>query len=308
MNETTGDRVCVAIGEILWDVFPSGPRFGGAPANFACHLAALGGKAVLVGAVGNDQLGARAFKLLSARGVRTEHIYLDWTRPTGIVDVSVDDEGHASYSFADNTAWDAIPWTNSLANRARQSDLCCFGTLAQRSETSAHTIRKFLAATPEDSIRLLDVNLRPPFFNEELILESLGTANALKLNDGEFAHLAKLCALEGAGEGDPSALRRLAGEFDLQFIALTKGAHGSVLIDGDEVSCLDGTETPPVEIVDTVGAGDSFTAAVALGFLDRIANPALSLESIHLRAARIASYVCTQSGATPQIPQTYSDY
>jgi len=153
-------RPVIGLGEILWDVFPDGPRFGGAPANFACHAAALGAEAHMVGAVGCDELGRRALAELKQRGVQTGAVACDRKRPTGTVTVTLDPQGHASYTFAADTAWDALAWTQQLAELAAEAAAVCFGTLGQRSECSRRTIQRFVAATPPETLRLLDVNLR----------------------------------------------------------------------------------------------------------------------------------------------------
>jgi len=283
--------VIVGLGEILWDVFPDGPRFGGAPANFACHVAALGHPSEMVSAVGKDELGERALTELRNRGVATRCVHRHEDRPTGIVTVSLDDEGHASYEFAADTAWDAVPWSGELARVAEQTSAVSFGTLGQRSECSRQTIRRFLAATPSTALRIFDINLRPPFVSDSVILESLALANVLKLNDEELPELAALCAWTGP---DVEILQKLAEKFTLRAVALTRGAGGAVLLGGSQVSEHPGIET---HVVDTVGAGDAYTAVLTLGLLE-----GRNLDAINRGACQVAAFVCSQSGATPQLP------
>jgi len=284
-------RPVIGLGEILWDVFPDGPRFGGAPANFACHAAALGAEAHMVGAVGCDELGRRALAELKQRGVQTGAVACDRKRPTGTVTVTLDPQGHASYTFAADTAWDALAWTQQLAELAAEAAAVCFGTLGQRSECSRRTIQRFVAATPPETLRLLDVNLRPPFYDDAVIHESLRLANVLKLNDDELPVVGRLCGLDGP---PIELMRALAGRFELQAVAFTRGAKGAVLLRGEQLSEHPGVET---QVVDTVGAGDAFAAALAIGLLEN-----RDLDVINRQACRIAAFVCSQSGATPKLP------
>ncbi len=281
----------VGLGEILWDVFPDGPRFGGAPANFACHVAALGGNAQMVSALGCDDYGRQAFDELNTRGVGTDGVRRDAERPTGTVTVSLDADGHASYEFASDTAWDALPWSDGLARLAAETSAVSFGTLGQRIQRSRETIRQFVKATPAGARRIFDVNLRPPFVTDPVILDSLPLANVLKLNDEELPTLAALCELSGS---QIEIMRQLAGRFALDVVALTRGDRGAVLLRGEEVSEHPGVAT---EVVDTVGAGDAFTAVLALGLL-----AGSDLTTINEDACKVAAFVCSQSGATPQLP------
>ncbi len=282
--------VIVGLGEILWDVFPDGPRFGGAPANFACHVAALGGNSQIVSAVGRDKLGEKALAELGNRQVGTSGVHRHEDRPTGIVTVSLDADGHASYEFAADTAWDALPWSAELAQLAERTSAVCFGTLGQRNQRSRETIRRFVSATPSAALRIFDVNLRPPFVSDSVILESLALTNVLKLNDEELPTVAALCDLSGS---DVEVMQELADRFALRAVALTRGPRGAVLVRDGRLS-----EHPGVaaEVVDTVGAGDAFTAALALGLLD-----GSDLEAINRSACQLAAFVCSQSGATPRL-------
>lgn len=282
--------VVVGLGEVLWDVFPDGPRFGGAPANYACHAASLGAHAYVASAVGRDDLGERALQALRDKSVDTRAV-AQYEAPTGAVHVKLDDEGKATYEFLANTAWDQLAWSESLAELAAGADAVCFGTLGQRSLTSRQTIHQFVSATPVNCLRIFDINLRTPFFSDDVILESLKLANILKLNDDELPFLANLLRLDGS---DQSVMRQVAQQFELQMVALTRGAQGAILVHGDQTSEHPGVETT---VVDTVGAGDSFTAALTLGLLANV-----DLDSIIDRASRVAAYVCSQSGATPELP------
>lgn len=286
----TAKPVVVGLGEVLWDVFPDGPRFGGAPANYACHAASLGADSRMVSAVGRDDLGERALQALRDQGVETSEVQRS-DYPTGVVHIQLDVEGKASYEFLDNTAWDHLEWLTELASLAERTAAVCFGTLGQRSRDSRETIQRFVRATPVSCLRIFDINLRPPFYANDTILESLHIANILKLNDDELPIVAKLCGLGGTNR---DMMRSLAERFDLQLVALTRGASGALLVRGEQASDHAGVAT---SVIDTVGAGDSFTAAMTLGLL-----AGRDLESINDRASRVAAFVCSQAGATPSLP------
>lgn len=290
----TATPTIVGLGEVLWDVFPDGPRFGGAPANFACSAAGVGGDAVcvaMVSAVGNDELGRKALQALIEHAVDVQCVdQLDFQ--TGRVLVSLDDRGQATYEFAANTAWDHLEWRSNLKTLSERTDAVCFGTLGQRSERSAKTIEQFVLSTPRTSLRVFDVNLRPPFWTSDAVLRSLEMANVLKLNDVELPIVAGLLQIEGNHE---SVLRQLVKRYSLKLAALTRGANGSLLVsDTGEIRDLPGK---PTNVVDTVGAGDAFTAAMIVGLLSN-----RNLADIHSWAAEVAAYVCSQGGATPAIP------
>jgi fructokinase len=283
----------IAIGEILWDVFPDGPRFGGAPANFGCSAAELGReKAVvtMVSAVGDDELGRRALEALANRGVHTAAVQVNGY-PTGRVDVELDEHGAAAYQFAENCAWDHLAWNRDLEVLAKGCDAVCFGTLGQRGRESQETIRALVRATPESALRILDVNIREPFISDELILASLDLANVLKLNDEELPVIGRFCNVSGS---NIEIMRQVARRFAIRHVALTRGPNGAVIVSEDSVSELPGV---PVKVVDTVGAGDAFTASMTLGLL-----AGHDLEAINRNAIATASYICSQPGATMPFP------
>lgn len=283
----------VGIGEILWDIFPDGPRFGGAPANFACSAAELAKSSAnvsMLSAVRNDELGQAAISALQERGVDTTSVQIS-PKPTGNVMVGLDVTGTASYRFAEDSAWDHLEWNDRLRKLAVNCDAVCFGTLGQRSEQSRDSIRKFIGEMPASALRILDVNLRSPFFSEDLILDSLSRANVLKLNETEL----RLIAASTNCHGTPvETMQKLARKYQLRSVTLTLGADGAILLSDGIVSELPGV---PVSVVDTVGAGDAFTAAMVLGLLSGV-----NVESINRFAMRVASYVCSQRGATMAFP------
>lgn len=284
----------LAVGEILWDLLPAGKQLGGAPTNFAYHAAQLGARAVIVSAIGDDALGREVLDRVRALGLDTAHIATDPAHPTGTVTVSLDPAGQPSYTIHENVAWDFVPHTPALQELAAQADAVCFGTLAQRSPATRQTIRAVLAATRRDCLRILDINFRQHFYDRDVVDASLRHATVLKINDHELPELLRMLGLPSAGPSSPADL--FARHPHLRWVALTRGAHGSVLYSRDgDASHHPGT--PPGRVADTVGAGDSFTAALAVGLLR-----GLPLAEINARANRLASYVCTQPGATPPIP------
>ncbi len=281
----------VGIGELLWDMLPDGGRLGGAPTNFACHCHQLGGEAYPVSCVGDDDLGRRARAGLEHLGVSTEYIQQSATHPTSRVLVSLDNAGKPSYEILADVAWDHLEFTSNLKNLATSLNAACFGVLAQRTAGSRETIRTFLRQMPERALKILDVNLREPFFSKELVSESLELATILKLSDEELPVLSGYFALEG------SVIERLADlrkRFSLDLIAYTRGPDGSILMGADETDENHGFE---VIAVDSVGAGDSFTAALCTGLLR-----GKSLAEVNTFANRVAAFVCSQNGATPELP------
>ena len=280
----------VGIGEILWDIFPTGACMGGAPTNFACATAGLGGDRVrveLVSCVGKDSLGKEAIRLIQEKNVGIASIAIH-ENVTGQVLVELDSHGVASYRFVDDAAWDHLKWNDDLARLAEEAAVVCFGSLGQRERASRDTIQRFVQSTSSDCLRLFDVNLRYPFVDDITIDESLEIANALKLNDEELEYFTKRYALPS----DPiAALERMISKFSFSWIALTQGANGAILGKQGEWFSLPALQT---NIVDTVGAGDAFSATLALGILDK--KP---LHSMLAEAIQVASYVCAHRSATP---------
>ena len=283
----------VAFGEILWDMFPRGPRFGGAPANFSMHAAALGASVTMLSAVGKDDFGDKAIAILRDSLIDTRFVSQSDQYQTGQVNVEIDCFGDASYSFNDDEAWDHIHGADGIVDLAASTDAVYFGTLSQRGVDSRATLKTFLDMLPAGTLRVVDLNIRQPFCDLEVIDISLRMANVLKLNDEELSHLSTLFGFRG---DEIAQARQLREKYDLQLIALTRGERGGVLIRPDEIS-----EVPanPTFVRDTVGAGDSFTAAVTVGLLKK-----MPLDEINRAACRIAEYVCSKPGATPRLPNT----
>jgi fructokinase len=282
----------VGIGEVLWDLLPGGRQMGGAPANFAYHAGALGAEARVVSRVGRDEAGRELLQRLEQLGVPTDCVEEDPIAPTGTVTVEVAADGQPRFTIHEDVAWDRIAGEGAGRRAVAAADAVCFGTLAQRNEISRRTIRALLKTLQPESLRILDVNLRQHFYSRELIEESLAQANVLKVNETELPRLAEMFQLPGDERGQVAGI---AGQFNLRLVAFTRGGRGSLLFSEGRWSDHPGI---PAKVVDTIGAGDSFTAALALGLLT-----GWPLDEVHQRASEIAAYVCSQPGGTPELPE-----
>ncbi|BDQ33995.1 carbohydrate kinase family protein [Pseudodesulfovibrio portus] len=283
-------HLAIGLGEILWDVLPDSRMLGGAPANFAYHVNALGGAGIPVSRVGDDELGREALSVLATSGLNIDSVSVDPVHPTGTVDARIDASGVATYTFPDDVAWDFITLDADALNLAARANAVCFGTLAQRSGVSRSAIHDFLRAAP-GALKICDINLRQNFYSRAIITCSLELADVLKINDDELAILIDMYSLP---RDEKEALQALMNRHWLKLCVLTRGDRGSLVISPDAASDLPGT---PVKVTDTIGAGDSFTAALALAYLD-----GWDLDALHRRAAEVAAYVCTQPGAMPKVP------
>lgn len=286
--------VALGIGEIVWDMLPSGKQLGGAPSNFAWHSKSLGCVGAVGSCVGDDSLGDEIVDRLGAMGLDHSAVAVDPRAPTGTVEVSLTASGQPTFTIARDVAWDRIPCTTALLNLARRADVICFGSLAQRSEVSRKTIRACLTAARPKCIRIFDVNLRQRFYSAEILADSLQLTDVLKLNDEELPVVCRLLGLPGEERECISALIE-RGRLDL--LVITRGGEGATLATADDRVTV---ASKIVDVVDTVGAGDAFTAAVAVGLLAR-----LDLESIGDHAQRLAGYVCSRDGATPEAPPSF---
>ena len=285
-------KVC-GIGEVLWDAFPDGEKFGGAPANFTCHCHSLGARTYVASCIGTDQRGVEARAFLDNHGVDTSCLADSEAHETGVVIVALDDQGKPTYEIKEGVAWDNIPWTEEISALAPQLDAVCFGSLSQRNDVSRDTIRRFLAATRADCLRVFDINIRQTFYTDEVIRSSLEVATVLKLNDEELPIVARMIGAEGP---DEDIVRAVITAFDLKLVALTCGEQGALMVTPEASSFAAPAVT---DVVSTVGAGDSFTAAMIMGFLN--GEP---LDQINQQANTLAAFVCTQAGAVPELPES----
>jgi fructokinase len=282
----------VGIGEVLWDLLPSSFELGGAPANFAYHAHALGASSRIITRIGNDAFGQAILKRFEELKIADGTIQVDEAAPTGTVSVALSANGIPNYLIHENVAWDRLEVTLEALRAVREADAVCFGSLAQRSEVSRTTIQRLVAAAPAAALRVFDINLRQNYFSRDVIEQSLRLANVLKLNDGELPVLAQLFGLTGSTHHQMETLARV---FSLRLVALTRGPAGSLLFqDGKWSDC----PSIPIAIVDTIGAGDSFTAALVMGLLNQ-----MPLAEINDLADEVARHVCSCAGATPPMPE-----
>lgn len=281
----------LGVGEVLWDLLPTGAQLGGAPANFACHARALGADAAIVTRLGHDALGRDILRRFELLGLPASLVQVDERAPTGTVEVELDADGVPRFTIHADAAWDLLLATPGALGAAAAADAVCFGSLGQREEPARSSIQALVAATSARALRIFDVNLRQPFDSCAVMEQSLRLANVLKLNDTELPVLASLFGASGSPEAQ---LEGLARRFDLRVVALTRGAQGSLLRGPTGWADHSGLA---VEVVDTVGAGDAFTAALTLGLL--LEWP---LDRTNALANEVACYVCGCAGATPSLP------
>jgi fructokinase len=278
------------VGEVLFDVLPDAKKMGGAPVNFTFHAQQIGLNAFPVSAVGRDADGVEITDRLTRTGLSTEYIQKT-NYPTGTAHVSLDSSGVPNFILTEDVAWDHIQWTGRLSDLAAKVDAVCFGSLAQRSSHSRLSIHEFLSHTREDCLRIFDINLRQQYYSADIIKTSLQAATVLKLNDGELVLLQDILELPLSTQ---EALCALQDRYELDYVALTRGAEGALLKNRRLSLDCPGL---PTEIIDTVGAGDSYTAVLAFGILHK-----LPLEKINTLANSVAAYVCSQLGASPVLP------
>ena len=290
-------KVVVGMGEALWDVLPEGKKIGGAPANIAYHVSQFGLPSCVVSAVGDDPLGKEIIENFSSKGLNFSLAEVPY--PTGTVQVEIDQAGIPQYDIKENVAWDNIPFTENLEELAKNTRALCFGSLAQRNVVSRNTINTFLENMPkdEDTLVVFDVNLRQGFYTKEILTNSMNQCNILKINDEELVTVSRMFGYPGIDLQDKCWI--LLGKYNLKMLILTCGINGSYVFTPGNVSFL---PTPKVEVADTVGAGDSFTAAFIASILK-----GLSVQEAHRKAVETSAYVCTQIGAMPVLPKRIID-
>lgn len=279
------------MGDGLWDLFPDGPRFGGATANYACHASILGGEVFMVSGVGKDDRGQALLEVYQKHGVNTELIQELDDFHTGIVTVELTENGLPTFTIGENAAWDNWVWNDEIEQKVKSADALYFGTLGQRGQSARDGIRQALEIAKASQIRcILDINLRAPFYDDTLIRESVTLCTVLKLSDEELERVTQACELDSS-LGDTAILDALRAKFGLDFVVMTRGAEGAVLISEQGVVEQPGV---PAKVVDTVGAGDSFTASMTLGLLNH-----KDYSEILGEACEVAAGVCSHAGAVP---------
>jgi len=285
-------KIVVGMGEALWDILPEGKKIGGAPANFAYHVSQFGIDSCAVSAIGDDALGDELLENFNKKEIK--YMIEKVPYPTGTVQVEIDQAGIPQYEIKENVAWDNIPWTEQLAELARNTKAVCFGSLAQRNVVSRETISRFLDEMHknDDTLVVFDVNLRQGFYNKEILCNSMKRCNILKINDEELVSVSRMFGYPGIDLQDKCWI--LLGKYNLKMLILTCGINGSYVFTPGNVSFQ---PTPKVEVADTVGAGDSFTAAFIANILK-----GHTVEESHLKAVETSAFVCTQQGAMPVLP------
>lgn len=276
----------IAVGEIVWDMLPAGKQLGGAPLNFAFFSKELGAEAYAVSAIGNDVLGDETLAVASATGVNLDYLQRN-NLPTSRVLISLDNEGVPQYEIVENVAWDALECPQMILDLVKDASVMCWGSLAQRSVTSRQSVLAMLSAAPKECVKVFDINIRQHYYSREVIETSLGYADILKLNEDELPLVASILGLSGP---EHDIVSQLIEKYALKYLVYTHGA------DFSEVYSATGeyshVPTPKVRVVDTVGAGDSFTAVFVTSILQ-----GLSMAESHARAVEVSAYVCTQNGA-----------
>ena len=286
------NTIVVGMGEALWDVLPEGKKIGGAPANFAYHVSQFGLDSRVVSAVGEDKFGMEILDNFREKKLNSMVEVVPY--PTGTVQVELDAEGVPCYDIKEGVAWDNIPFSPAIEDLARHTRAVCWGSLAQRSVISRETINRFLDSMPDnaDTLKIFDINLRQGFYTKEILCNSFQKCNILKINDEELVTVSRMFGYPGIDLQDKCWI--LLAKYNLKMLILTCGVNGSYVFTPGHVSFV---ETPKVEVADTVGAGDSFTAA----FVSSLLN-GKSIGDAHRLAVEVSAYVCTQNGAMPVLP------
>ena len=283
--------VMIGVGEVLWDILPTGRVLGGAPANFAYMTNVLGDQGIVASRVGSDDLGREACTVMQQLGLTIDYVQQDEGNATGTAVVSIGPGGQPTFLIKELVAWDSLQWSPDWEELSARADVVCFGSLAQRSPMSASTIERFLKNVPKTGLRICDANLRQSYYSNEVLRRSFQHADIVKLNEEELGRVASLLALGNGGE--QVLAKRLLAEFDLRLVCITRADRGSVLVSHAETVEHAGFR---VKVEDAVGAGDAFTACLAHHYWR-----GRSMKETSEAANRFAAWVATQRGATPPI-------
>ncbi len=279
----------VCFGEVLWDLLPSGKIAGGAPMNVAVHANQLGLNASMISAVGNDELGDEITSFLKSRNLSIENIQTN-NYQTGIVEVALDAKGSPSYEIIAPVAWDFIAQTDVANKAVQEADALVFGSLALRNEVSRNTLLQLQSLA---KLRILDINLRKPFYSQELANELFEIADIVKVNDEE---LEMICGWYGQSGDELSNANFLKNKYGWQGIIVTRGGNGAFFLDEeDEYAEHQGFK---VTVNDTIGSGDSFLAS----FITRWLNGSTAKKALEFACA-VGAFVATKKGATPIIKE-----
>ena len=290
-------RYIVGLGEALWDVLPEGKKLGGAPANFAYHAGQFGLDTIAISALGEDALAEETIEALKEHNLN--YLMPRVPYPTGTVQVTLAEGGIPTYEIKEGVAWDNIPYTNEMADIAKSARAVCFGSLAQRNSVSRENIRKFLADTPADCLKICDINLRQQFYSKEVLEDSFKLCNILKINDEELVVVNRLFGYDGLDMRQ--TCEKMVQDYGLKMLVLTCGTNGSYVFTNDGLTSFQ--DTPKVEVADTVGAGDSFTGSFCACIIN--GKP---VQEAHKTAVAVSAFVCTQNGAMPVVPENLKNF
>lgn len=280
----------LSFGEILWDIIEDQEHIGGAPFNLAAHLAQMGAESALVSSVGEDDRGLRALRSVEQFRVMSDYIRSNPELPTGTVLVSLDAQGKPSYDIRSGSAWDSIKLDQKhLSSISAESwDVVAFGTLAQRSKENRVTLQQLVEAAAAREV-FFDVNLRLDYYSKQLLHDSMGMASILKLNDEELDTVSELLFDKVMPEQD--FCTRLEERWGVHTVVLTRGKLGSSVFSKGRLVHIPVVD---VRVEDTVGAGDSYSAAFLYAyFITEDVEKAANL------AALVSSYVASRNGAVP---------
>lgn len=281
-------------GEVLWDVFPTYKKEGGAPLNVAIRLASFGNDVSMISSIGNDVEGKELVNFIKNNDVKVNNIQIDSRLKTGEVSVMLNDKGSASYDILYPRSWDNISISKSNIEQVSASDAFIYGTLVARSETSKNTLHELLEVA---NFKILDVNLRPPHYSKEILLELMGKADFIKFNDEELFEISKF--LGSKFNSLEQNISFISEKTSTKKICVTKGRHGAVLYCNDNLFYNSGYL---INVIDTVGSGDSFLATLINSLLKR-EDPQLAID----KACAVGALVASENGANPKIDQTKID-
>ncbi len=282
----------VGLGEILWDLLPEGKKLGGAPANFVHYASILEQKGIVASRVGSDSLGEEILKEMEKLGLDSKYIQIDHVYKTGTVGVELDDNGQPDYIIHRDVAWDYLEFNKKWERLAREAEVICFGILAQRSQTSKNTIKDLLNSSRSTTLKFLDLNIRQDFFSADLIIDSIKMADMLKLNTAELKLIREL--LEYPNKiAEIDLCFKIIDDFDLDLLCLTRGGDGSLILNKKEFYDHPGYK---VVVADTIGAGDAFSAAAVVQYINK-----KTLKEISDSANRLGAWVSSRSGPTPVV-------
>ncbi|MCJ8167306.1 carbohydrate kinase [Pontibacter sp. E15-1] len=284
----------ICFGEVLWDVLPSGKMPGGAPMNVAIHLSYSGFTPSIISRVGNDDLGKELLGFLEEKALSTEWIQTGQTHLTGVVKANVSDKNEVTYKILEPVAWDYIQYDAEAAAHVAASDVFIYGSLAARSQTTQKTLVQYLELA---RFKVLDVNLRPPYYNAERMTTLLHFADAVKMNHQELEEISGWFGWVGSEQEQMQALYE---HFGLQLLVVTRGDKGAAALTAEGYHQHKGYK---VEVEDTIGSGDAFLATFLKNYL-HLEPVEVALE----RACLVGAYVATQVGATPAYDLSKFDF